>query len=94
MTTEDRHPSALYLLGALVEDDAEHAWALNVARIYQTVLGTEDDEKVTALQWALSAKFLQEGLAGSALAIICLPSSLATYETTARDTFNDLGGVA
>lgn len=94
MSQDQRHPSALYLLGALVEDDAEDVWALNVARAYKTVLDTEDEAKVAALQPALATKFRQEGMSTSALAILCLPSSLATYETTARDTFTDLRGVA
>lgn len=94
MSQEQRHPSALYLLGALVEDDAERAWALTVARTYQAVLHTQDEDKMNALQSVLSIKFRQEGMSDSALAILCLPSSLATYETTARETFDDLGGVA
>lgn len=94
MSQDQRHPSALYLLGALVEDDAEHTWALTVARTYQAVLNTQDEDKVSALQSVLSNKFQHDGLDTSALAIVCLPSSLATYETTARDTFTDLNGVA
>jgi hypothetical protein len=90
----ERHPSALYLLGALIEDGAPHQWAIDTSKSYRQVLDGDDEARVGKLQWALWSLFMSKGYINAALAIITLPSPLAAFDHKALATIEDLEGVA